>query len=90
MDQINSLSYLDAIIKETLRIYCPVTSPNRVAMKDDVIPLSRPFKDKYGVIHNTLPYVFQAKHSFIFSERLKAFGKARRSLFPSFLLTGTS
>ncbi|KAJ7838264.1 cytochrome P450 [Mycena leptocephala] len=37
MDQLNSLSYLE---REVLRVYAPVLSLERIAMQDDVLPLS--------------------------------------------------
>ncbi|EPQ51721.1 cytochrome P450 [Gloeophyllum trabeum ATCC 11539] len=48
MDELNALPYLDAVIREMLRIHAPVPMTARVAMKDDVIPLSKPFVDRYG------------------------------------------
>jgi hypothetical protein len=48
MDQLNALPYLDMVVREVLRIHAPVPSTIRVAMKDDVIPLSEPFVDKHG------------------------------------------
>jgi hypothetical protein len=40
MEQIKSLKYLDHIVREGLRLYPPIPSTSRVAMKDDIIPLS--------------------------------------------------
>jgi cytochrome P450 len=40
MEQIKSLKYLDYVVREGLRVYPPIPSTSRVAMKDDVIPLS--------------------------------------------------
>uniref|UniRef100_A0A0W0FD70 Putative cytochrome P450 n=1 Tax=Moniliophthora roreri TaxID=221103 RepID=A0A0W0FD70_MONRR len=54
MEQLNALPYLGAIIRETLRLFPPVTFTNRVAVKNDVIPLSEPYTDKNGVVHHTL------------------------------------
>ncbi|KAF9255031.1 cytochrome P450 [Marasmius fiardii PR-910] len=39
MDQLNELPYLDAFVKEVLRLYPPVPVTSRTALKDDVIPL---------------------------------------------------
>ncbi|CAL1713461.1 unnamed protein product [Somion occarium] len=35
-------AYLDAVVRESLRIHAPVTSTMRVALRDSVIPLSSP------------------------------------------------
>ncbi|KAI0364501.1 cytochrome P450 [Pilatotrama ljubarskyi] len=50
MDQLNGLPYLDAVVRETLRIHAPVPTTMRVANNDDVIPVSEPFVDRYGKI----------------------------------------
>jgi len=39
-EQIKSLKYLDHVVREGLRLYPPIPSTSRVAMKDDIIPLS--------------------------------------------------
>lgn len=58
MEELNSLPYLDAVVRETLRYYTPVPNTARVANRDDVIPLSKPFVDRYGVERRELRYVF--------------------------------
>ena len=40
VEQIKSLRYLDYVVREGLRLYPPIPSTVRVAMKDDIIPLS--------------------------------------------------
>ncbi|KAF7966090.1 hypothetical protein HWV62_40176 [Athelia sp. TMB] len=40
--QLDGLQYLDAVIRETLRLYAPAPLVDRVARKDTVLPLSRP------------------------------------------------
>ncbi|THH14731.1 hypothetical protein EW146_g5637 [Bondarzewia mesenterica] len=49
MDELNSLPYLDAVVREALRLHAPVGSTDRVAVQDDVIPLNMEFVDKDGV-----------------------------------------
>jgi len=47
-DTLNDLQYLDAVFREALRLYSPVSSTQRVATKDDVIPLGESVLDKKG------------------------------------------
>ncbi|KAI0656548.1 cytochrome P450 [Cubamyces menziesii] len=54
MDDLNSLPYLDAVVRETLRLHGPVAMLIREAKKDDVIPLSEPFTDRYGRVHKEI------------------------------------
>ncbi|KAJ7913768.1 cytochrome P450 [Mycena leptocephala] len=56
MNQLNSLPYLDSVVREVLRVYSPVTFVDRMAMQDDVLPLSKPYIDKTGKLHDTLLY----------------------------------
>ena len=48
-DELNALPYLDAVVRETLRLHAAVPSTIRIAMHDDVIPLSKPIVDRNGV-----------------------------------------
>ncbi|PVG01568.1 cytochrome P450 [Serendipita vermifera] len=48
MDELNSLSYFDMVIKECLRHYSPFENTLRVAQSDDVIPVEKPFYDRKG------------------------------------------
>ncbi|KAF7361544.1 hypothetical protein MSAN_01188000 [Mycena sanguinolenta] len=54
MDELNSLPYLEKVVRETLRIYSPVTSRHRMAMREDVLPLSEPYRDQQGNLHHSL------------------------------------
>lgn len=47
-DDLNSLPYLDAFVKEVLRFYPSFTWSAREAQQDDVIPLEAPFVDTSG------------------------------------------
>ena len=51
MEELNALPYLESFVKEVLRLSSPVPGTSRVALKDDVIPLSVPIQDIQG---NTL------------------------------------
>ena len=42
MDDLNSLPYLDAVVREALRLHAPVWQISRVAVKDDIVPLAVP------------------------------------------------
>ncbi|CCM00620.1 uncharacterized protein FIBRA_02656 [Fibroporia radiculosa] len=47
-DAILGNSYLDSVVRESLRLHAPVTSTMRVASTDDAIPVAQPFRDRYG------------------------------------------
>ena len=48
LDRILKLPYLDACVRESLRLHAPVTSTMRVAARADVVPVLRPFLDRRG------------------------------------------
>lgn len=54
MEQLSELSYLDAVVREALRIHPPVSATTREAMKDDLIPLEKPFIDNKGVTQTAI------------------------------------
>ncbi|KAG8680266.1 cytochrome P450-dit2 [Ceratobasidium sp. 423] len=47
-DQLNSLSYLDAVCRESLRLHAPGTFLDRIATKDWNLPLHYPARSKDG------------------------------------------
>ncbi|GAB1520141.1 hypothetical protein RhiTH_003214 [Rhizoctonia solani] len=47
-DQLNSLPYLDAVCRESLRLHAPVFFLDRVAMKDWILPLHYPARSAEG------------------------------------------
>lgn len=47
-NELNSLKYLDAVCREVLRIYAPVTTVQRQALKDWIVPLRYPVKSNEG------------------------------------------
>ena len=57
MDELNALPYLDMVVRETLRLYSPVSSTIRVAKKDDTIPLNEPFTDRNGEVQDNIRWV---------------------------------
>ena len=48
MDELNSLYYLDQVVREVLRLYAPVPMLMREAVADDVVPLAAPVVDARG------------------------------------------
>ncbi|KAI0328400.1 cytochrome P450 [Cubamyces sp. BRFM 1775] len=54
MDELNDLPYLDAVVRETLRLHSPITFLVREAKSDGVIPLGEPFTDRYGRVHKEI------------------------------------
>jgi len=54
MDDLNGLPYLDAFVRETLRLYPAVPNVIRAAKKDDCIPLTKPFTDTKGIVHHEI------------------------------------
>lgn len=79
MDELNSLTYLDAVVRETLRVHPAVEFTPRAVMRDDIIPLEKPFIDTRGSIRNQVEYV-REKSSVMDEMILKArhFCKDRR------------
>ncbi|OCH84546.1 cytochrome P450 [Obba rivulosa] len=54
LDELDALPYLDKVVRETLRLHAPVPSSAKHATKDDIIPLSKPYRDTRGQLHHTL------------------------------------
>jgi cytochrome P450 len=54
MDELQSLQYLDAVVREVLRVHAPVIGTTRIAMHDEVIPVSEPYVDKNGDLRNEI------------------------------------
>ncbi|KAG8214369.1 cytochrome P450 [Butyriboletus roseoflavus] len=50
----NSLPYLDAVVHEILRIHPPAVEITRIAIEDDVIPLSEPVRTKTNQLVDSL------------------------------------
>ncbi|CAG7850455.1 SubName: Full=Related to Cytochrome P450 {ECO:0000313/EMBL:CCA72147.1} [Serendipita indica DSM 11827] len=54
MDELNSLPYLDRFVREALRYHSVVSGTVRVAVEDDIIPLDKPFEDRFGKLHSEI------------------------------------
>ncbi|KAJ7892971.1 cytochrome P450 [Mycena leptocephala] len=54
-DALGALPYLDAFLRESLRLYPPAAYSDRVAMEDTVLPLSAPWTDASGREWDALP-----------------------------------
>ena len=54
MDVLNALPYLDMVIKETMRVHAPVAETPRIAVRDEVVPLSMPIVDARGEVHESI------------------------------------
>ncbi|KAF8203491.1 cytochrome P450 [Mycena galopus ATCC 62051] len=54
MDELNSLPYLENVVREVMRVYPPVAFSRREAMEDDVLPLSKPYLDRTGRSYDTI------------------------------------
>ncbi|KAJ7141917.1 cytochrome P450 [Mycena crocata] len=54
MDELMALPYLDAVIREALRLHAPVGFTERIATKTDYIPLHTPYRGFSGMDHDTV------------------------------------
>ncbi|KAA1474441.1 cytochrome P450 [Dentipellis sp. KUC8613] len=48
MEQLNAMPYLDAVLRESMRVHSPVAESERVAVKDCVIPVDSEYVDRFG------------------------------------------
>ncbi|KAF7364360.1 hypothetical protein MSAN_01096400 [Mycena sanguinolenta] len=55
MDELNSLLYLETVVRETMRVHAPVVNTERMAVEDDIMPLAKPYVDPQGNSHDSLP-----------------------------------
>ncbi|KAI0326160.1 cytochrome P450 [Cubamyces sp. BRFM 1775] len=53
-DALHALPYLDAVCRETLRLYAPAPQTFRGTMKDAVLPLSQPIRATDGTLMNEI------------------------------------
>ncbi|KAJ7896700.1 cytochrome P450, partial [Mycena olivaceomarginata] len=54
MEELNSLPYLETVVREVMRFHAPVVFTQRMTMEDDLVPLSKPYIDKAGKSHDSL------------------------------------
>ncbi|KAK7047846.1 hypothetical protein VNI00_006174 [Paramarasmius palmivorus] len=54
-DTVQNISYLDAVVREGLRLYPPASRTERVVTEDDVIPLGKPILTEGGKSITSLP-----------------------------------
>ncbi|KAF9048760.1 cytochrome P450 [Panaeolus papilionaceus] len=54
-DTLTELPYLDAVCRETLRMYPPLIAVMRSVLQDTVLPLSKPVRTKNGQIVSEIP-----------------------------------
>ncbi|KAJ7659117.1 cytochrome P450 [Mycena polygramma] len=54
MDELNSLAYLENVVRETMRVFPPVQFTQREAMVDDVLPLSKAYLDRHGKLYDSI------------------------------------
>ncbi|KAJ7739299.1 cytochrome P450 [Mycena olivaceomarginata] len=55
MDELNSLAWLECVVRENMRLHAPVVFTTRMAMQDDALPLGKPYIDQNGRMHDSLP-----------------------------------
>ena len=67
---IQQWSYLDAVVRETLRLHPPLSMVLRAAGKDGCIPLNTPFKDMKGMLHNEIRFAFSSFFMLLYSKFL--------------------
>lgn len=54
-DELMALPYLDAVCRETLRVYPPVSTVLRETTKDTIMPLSQPIRSTAGDLMSEIP-----------------------------------
>jgi cytochrome P450 len=74
VETISKLEYLDAVLRESLRLHAPITSTMRVCGRDaDSVPVSTPFTDRNGHLRTSIPL----KRGDIISVPLQAINRSR-------------
>jgi cytochrome P450 len=72
---LNSLPLLDAVVRETVRLYPPSWAVVREAVEDDVVPLATPLCSQYGELHDSFRHVRHYRYPYLcFSQTILTFG----------------
>lgn len=56
LDELASCRYLDAVVREVLRLHAPVPFTERIVTRADIIPLENAYVDTKGEVQNTVRY----------------------------------
>lgn len=54
LDELHSLKFFDAVVKECLRLYPSFENTLRIAQSDDVVPVEKPFVDRHGKMRDRI------------------------------------
>ena len=57
MDELNALSYLDSVVRESLRLNPAIPGTTRIAVRDEEIPVGGGYVDRNGVKRSSITYV---------------------------------
>jgi cytochrome P450 len=54
LSALEKLPLLDAVVRESLRLHAPVPATIRIAERNDVIPVAKPYMDRNGTMHESI------------------------------------
>jgi cytochrome P450 len=54
LSALDKLPLLDAVVRETMRLYAPVPATSRAAVENTSVPLCQPFVDRRGNTHDSI------------------------------------
>lgn len=61
MGELDTLPFLDAVVKESMRVFAPAPNVGREAAFDIVIPVGEGYKDRRGVVQTEIKSVICSK-----------------------------